>query len=102
MLIDPLAVLIEVSEEHFRLEPGALAAQDRSQPVVSFRHLAWRVAKDAGYGYGDIARAFQKERTTVWHGAERAKHMIDSGFTWWMYNRADLFDKWEEALGRTD
>jgi hypothetical protein len=94
---EQLALLINAAEIMFRLPRGTILGEDRSQPVVSFRMLAMRVAKDAGYTATEIADSFERDRKTVRQNIGNALRAQHYGHRWWTYAKADLREAWEAA-----
>lgn len=93
----PLKTLIHAAAEMFRVGVRDITGSDISQPVTSYRHLVWLVAREAGYSTGEISRHFAKHATSVHQGSANARERVDRGHAWWTDAKADLVDAWDEA-----
>lgn len=96
--IGRMALLIEATEETFNLEKGDILKEDRSQPLASIRQLAMVVARERGFGPAQVARAFKRDRNSVWNAVQKVNHNYKRNYAWWHTAKADLIDAWDDKL----
>lgn len=94
----PIALLIEATEEVFHLEKGDILREDRSQPISSIRQLSMKVARERGFNASRVARAFNRDRNTVWTAVENVNARVGANRPWWLSAKNRLNAAWDAKL----
>jgi chromosomal replication initiation ATPase DnaA len=61
--------IFHVIAKHFKITKSTLTGESRLRATVYPRHLAYYIARRAGYSYLRIGKAAGKDHTTVMHGS---------------------------------
>lgn len=96
-----LRPLLRAASRVFDIEENLLRADQRWKPLTHFRHLAWLVAREAGFGPAEIGRVFGFDQKSVKGGIAHAREQVRL-HDWWARRKAELVDAWDEELARTD
>lgn len=95
----PMKTLVETAEDLFLVERGGLLKSRPGHPVITFKGLVCKVARDKGYTTTTIGKALGIDRTTVTHHVVIANKRLKDGAVWWLHAKGRLVDAWEEAMG---
>lgn len=65
-------VVAQVAHKH-GLAPKDILSASRTAPIVRARHECWRRLRERGWSYPAIARAFDRDHTTVLAGVRKVR-----------------------------
>lgn len=81
---DRILEIIEVVARHFGLGRAQILASGRSKTVACARAIAIRLARDEGYSYPELGRAFgNRDHTTIMAACKRVSLVAASNSNPW-------------------
>lgn len=68
-----------LNEAHvlFKVHPRDIQGKDKFNFILPARFAVWKALKDTGTSYAQIGRWFERDHSTIIHGARRATQLME-------------------------